>query len=57
MLHSHETQHDEMPRAMLKTGGIKITINMAVADPGAMNHFILPEAPVMNITPTKCIHW
>ena len=52
MLHAHEAQHGEMPQAMLKAGGIKIAIDMAVADAGATSHFVLPGAPVTNITPT-----
>ena len=52
MLHAHKSQHGEMPQAMLKAGGIKIAIDMAVADAGATSHFVLPGAPVTNITPT-----
>ena len=53
MLNTHETQHSNMPQAMLKAGGIKITIDMAVADAGATSHFVLPGAPVKNIEPTN----
>ena len=52
MLHAHGSQHAEMPQAMLKAGGIKMFIDMVVADAGATSHFILPGAPVTNITPT-----
>jgi len=52
MLHAHESRHGEMPQTRLKAGGIKIAIDMAVADAGATSHFVLPGAPVKNITPT-----
>ena len=40
-----------MPKAMLKTGRIKIAVNMAVADVGATSHFLFPGTPVKNIQP------
>ena len=52
MCHAHETQHGNVSQEMLKAGGIKIVIDMAVADAGATSHFVLPGAPVTNIPPT-----
>ena len=53
MLAAHENSHGPMPQTMLTTGGIRIAVDMAVADAGATSHFVLPGAPVINITPTK----
>ena len=53
MLTAHDAQHGPMPQAMLKTGGIRIAIDMVVADAGATSHFVLPGAPVTNVQPTK----
>ena len=44
MLTAHEKNHGPMPKAMLKTGGIQITIDMAVPDAGTTSHFVLPGA-------------
>jgi hypothetical protein len=52
MLTAHEKRHGPMPQTMLNTGGIRIAVDMAVADAGATSHFVLPGAPVSNITPT-----
>ena len=53
MLAAHEKIHGPMPQTMLTTGGIRIAVDMAVADAGATSHFVLPGAPVINITPAK----
>ena len=53
MLADHEQQHGQMPQTMLNTGGIRIAVDMAVADAGATSHFVLPGAPVKNVTQTK----
>ena len=56
MLNAHENEHGNMPQAMLKAGGIKIAIDMAVADAGATSHFVLPGAPVKILNP-RILHW
>ena len=53
MLNAHEAKHSNIPQTMLKTGGIKIAIDISVADAGVTSHFVLPGAPVLDITPTQ----
>ena len=55
MLQAPETQHGKMPHAMLKAGGIKIAINMAVADAGVTSDFVLPGVPVTNIADSPLV--
>ena len=53
MLTAHEAQHGPMPQAMLKTSGIRIAIDIVVADAGATSHFVLPGTLVTNVQPAK----
>ena len=37
---------------MFNTAAIKIGVAMAIADAGVTSHFLLPDSPVSDVTPT-----